>query len=74
MEEKPSVPTMRSTRVIERSIFRPASTADRPYDFIIETGEESKLLLEKVERYASELFQLQQDARSRLEKKGIRVG
>ncbi|UJR21493.1 hypothetical protein I4U23_024577 [Adineta vaga] len=57
-----------NTRIIERAIFRPASTADRPYDFIVETGEESSVILEQVKQYAPELYLLQQQVREQQEK------
>ncbi|CAF0722602.1 unnamed protein product [Adineta ricciae] len=72
IEVKSDGNTIRNTRIIERTIFRPASTADRPYDFIVETGEESRILLEQVGRYAPQLYFLQQKAQEQYSKQSSR--
>jgi hypothetical protein len=50
--------TPRSTRLVERAIYRPASNVGRPYNFIIESVEEPNALLDQVQRYGEQLLLL----------------
>ncbi|CAF1940146.1 unnamed protein product [Rotaria magnacalcarata] len=52
----------RTSQVVERTIFRPATAIDEPYNFIVESTEESAAILKQVERYASQLLFLEQKA------------
>jgi hypothetical protein len=51
------------TRIVERAIFRPASSIGRPYNFIVESVEESTEVLQQVERYGPQLLSLDDSAR-----------
>ncbi|UJR27361.1 hypothetical protein I4U23_008653 [Adineta vaga] len=55
-ETGPRTTTPSQTRIVERAVFRPASAAGRPYDFIVESVEESTELLQQVARYGSQLL------------------
>lgn len=48
--------------IIERAVFRPASSFGRPYNFLVETIDEPAQVLRTVERYGPQLIQLDQFA------------
>jgi hypothetical protein len=50
------------TRVVERAVFRPASIVGRPYNFVVESVQESTALLRQVERYGTQLLLLDEKA------------
>ena len=54
--------TPQITRVIERAVFRPASTVGRPYNFIIESIQEPTVVLKQVERFGTQLLLLDEKA------------
>ena len=56
VENQSKASTPHQTRIIERAVFRPASAVGRPYDFIVESVEESTDLMQQVELYGSELL------------------
>jgi hypothetical protein len=64
--------TPSSTRIVERAIYRPASNVGRPYDFIVESVEESAALLNQVQRYGPQLLLLDETARHHREKSNHR--
>lgn len=56
MDSRTTTPV--SKRIIERAVFRPASAVGRPYDFIVESVEESTEILQQVARYGTEILAL----------------
>lgn len=59
-------------RTTERTIFRPASAASHPFDFVVESGEEPTVILQQVERYAPQILLLEQKARELREARDFR--
>jgi hypothetical protein len=60
--------TPQRSRVIERAVFRPASTVGRPYNFIVESIQESTVVLQQVERFGAQLLLLDAKAREHRER------
>jgi hypothetical protein len=59
--------TPHTSRIVERAVYRPASNIGRPYNFIIESAEESNILLDQVQRYGNQLLLLDAAARQHRE-------
>lgn len=60
--------TPQINRVIERAVFRPASTVGRPYNFVVESIQEPTVVLKQVERFGAELLLLDEKAREHRER------
>ena len=60
--------TPQINRVIERAVFRPASTVGRPYNFVVESIQESTVVLKQVERFGAQLLLLDEKAREHRER------
>jgi hypothetical protein len=67
VESMSGTTTSRNLRFVERAIYRPASNIARPYNFIIESVEESTALLDQVQRYGNQLLFLDETAQQNRE-------
>ncbi len=70
METIPESTTPKGTRVIDRAVFRPASSTDSSYDIVVDSGGESTAVLQQVERYANHLLYLNQQGNGHREING----
>jgi len=70
METIPESTTPKGTRVIDRTVFRPASSTDSSYDIVVDSGGESTAVLQQVERYANHLLYLNQQGNGHREING----
>ncbi|UJR21494.1 hypothetical protein I4U23_024578 [Adineta vaga] len=70
-ETLPEEPVSYGERVVRRAVFRPASAADRPYDFSVETDDQTNLVFEQLARYENQLYALQDQAREYRERNGV---
>jgi hypothetical protein len=66
-ETLPETTTSRSSRIVERAIYRPASNVGRPYNFVVESVEEPTILHDQVQRYGNQLLSLDETARDHRE-------
>ncbi|CAF1018940.1 unnamed protein product [Adineta steineri] len=60
-----------TSRVIDRAVFRPASSANRPYDLVVESNDRASVIFQQVKRYSPQLHLLQQQAREYREMNGM---